>query len=163
MNKHIRINGKLYEAVERNKAPRNIEDEYQKLFDELVPIQGKAKTVAGEIVRAFNRIGYRFLNDGDRIGIEYGKETCNAPARYLQDVIRDSKIRRQIDKMWGTFYKKSDIDKLGDMILDYLEDHPELMEKKNNKDMWDYYDEYEDVDNGDDEDEDYYDWDEEYV
>jgi len=47
------------------------------LFHELVPSMGKADTVAGEIVRATCRIGYRNWNDGDHIGVGYGKETCN--------------------------------------------------------------------------------------
>lgn len=53
------------------------------LFDELVPSCGKAETEAGEIVRAFSRIAYRYFNDGDKLGIGYGNETCNAAGRYL--------------------------------------------------------------------------------
>ena len=36
------------------------------LFEELVPMSGKADSLAGELVRATCRIGYRFFNDGDR-------------------------------------------------------------------------------------------------
>ena len=43
------------------------------LFEELVPGEGKAETVAGEIVRAVEHIAYRYDNDGDRIGIGYGR------------------------------------------------------------------------------------------
>ena len=52
-------------------------------FQELVPLEGKADTLAGEIVRAISRIGYRFYNDGDQVGVGYGKQTCNPPARFL--------------------------------------------------------------------------------
>ena len=52
-------------------------------FEELVPLEGKADTLAGEIVRAISRIGYRFYNDGDQVGVGYGKQTCNPPARFL--------------------------------------------------------------------------------
>mgnify|MGYP007047921629 CR=1 FL=1 len=34
-----------------------------KLFEELVPDMGKADCLAGELVRATARIGYRFFND----------------------------------------------------------------------------------------------------
>ena len=40
-------------------------------FEELVPLEGKADTLAGEIVRAISRIGYRFYNDGDQVGVGY--------------------------------------------------------------------------------------------
>ena len=41
------------------------EDRINKLFKELVPDTGKADSLAGELVRAMSRIGYRFYNDGD--------------------------------------------------------------------------------------------------
>ena len=59
------------------------EQKINALFAELVPASGKADTVAGEIVRAVSRIGYRNYNDGDHIGVGYGKQTCNPAARYL--------------------------------------------------------------------------------
>ena len=58
-------------------------DALDNLFKELVPMYGKAESLAGEIVRAASRIGYRFVNDGDMIGVGYGKETCNPAARFL--------------------------------------------------------------------------------
>ena len=56
------------------------------LSDVLVPASGKCDSLAGELVRATERIGYRFFNDGDQIGIGYGKETCNGTARYLEKI-----------------------------------------------------------------------------
>ena len=130
-------------------------DDLNKMFDELVPSSGKASTVAGEIVRAVTRIGYRYLNDGDRIGIEYGNETCNAPARYLQATVHDSKVIHQIDKMWGTLYKDRDVDILVNLVVDYLDKNPELKTKRNHEDMWDYFDKYEDQDYFEDDEEDW--------
>ena len=43
------------------------EERLSKLFKELVPDMGKAESLAGELVRAINRIGYRFCNDGDMV------------------------------------------------------------------------------------------------
>ena len=51
------------------------EERINALFEELVPPMGKADSLAGELVRATCRIGYRYFNDGDHIGIGYGKET----------------------------------------------------------------------------------------
>ena len=75
------------------------------LFEELVPAEGKADTVAGEIVRAINWIAYRNGNDGDRIGVGYGKETCNPPARYLQTV-GSVTMRKLISDMWGMWSER---------------------------------------------------------
>ena len=63
------------------------------LFDELVPASGKADTVAGEIIRAVNRIAYRNSNDGDHVGVGYGNETCNPAARYLGEVAGSHVLR----------------------------------------------------------------------
>lgn len=41
------------------------ETRINELFEELVPPQGKADTVAGEIIRAVCRLHYRNWNDGD--------------------------------------------------------------------------------------------------
>lgn len=57
------------------------EDRINKLFKELVPETGKADSLAGELVRAMSRIGYRFYNDGDQLGIGYGQgnlQPCRA-------------------------------------------------------------------------------------
>ena len=129
-------------------------DRLNSKFDDLVPASGKAPTVAGEIVRAVCRIGYRYLNDGDQIGIDYGNETCNAPARYLLDVVKDSKVKSQINKMWGSFYRKPDIDLLVKYVDQYLDKHPELETKKNSVDMWSYFNPREDRDYEDEDEED---------
>ena len=55
-----------------------------KLFDKLVPRQGAAETVEGEMVRAISRILYRYYNDGDFFFRGYGKETAGSSASYLR-------------------------------------------------------------------------------
>lgn len=119
-----------------------------KLFEELVPASGHAETVAGELVRATARLGYRFMNDGDQIGIEYGRETCNPAARYLLAKGSDP-IENQIADMWEIYseeaYEKK-LDNLCGLVADYIESHPELKSQENNEDFWDYRDDCEDVD-----------------
>ena len=77
--------------------------ELEELFDQLVPEIGSAETVAGEIVRAICQIGYRCYNDGDHLGVGYGRETCNPAGRYLAKKCNDM-IALLIDKYgaWKT-------------------------------------------------------------
>lgn len=63
----------------------NSQELFDELFNELVPGQGSADTVAGEIIRACARVQYRYFNDGDKAGCGYGKETVNPAVRYLYD------------------------------------------------------------------------------
>lgn len=112
------------------------------LFDELVPPIGKAESLAGEIVRAISRIGYRFINDGDHLGIGYGKETCNSAGRFLIDETNYA-IAVMVRALWGIAdedtYEKI-LKTLIIAVLEYIEGHPEL-EKQDTPDMYEYRDE----------------------
>ena len=55
-------------------------DDFDDWFDYLVPREGTAPTVAGEIYRAIARIIYRDFNDGDKFYEGYGRETCGSSA-----------------------------------------------------------------------------------
>ncbi len=96
------------------------------LFSELVPHIGKADSLAGEITRAAGRIGYRWANDGDQIGIGYGKETCNPAARFL--LIHGSKdIQILVTILWGlSDYNKYStvLDQMIGKVVDYINVYP---------------------------------------
>lgn len=128
------------------------------LFEELVPAMGKAPTVAGEIVRAMNRISYRNWNDGDHIGVGYGRETCNPAARYLGAKCGEE-VASLISAIWGIENDKAYDLILGQLeaeVVKYLERNPELKAAENREDMFNYRDVAEDVDTYDeDEDEEY--------
>ncbi len=128
------------------------------LFEELVPASGKAPTVAGEIVRAINRISYRNWNDGDHIGVGYGRETCNPAARYLGAKCGEE-VASLISAIWGIENDKAYDLVLGQLeaeVIKYLERNPELKAAENREDMFNYRDAAEDVDTYDeDEDEEY--------
>lgn len=134
------------------------ETRISELFKELVPGNGKADSLAGEIIRATSRIGYRRYNDGDKIGIGYGKETTNAPARFLQEKTTAT-ISAIIDKMWGNCndaeYDEL-LESLNKAVADHIENNPELR-KEPTEDMWDWTDTDEDRDDQEDDD-----WEEEY-
>lgn len=99
------------------------EERLSKLFNELVPDMGKADSLAGELVRAINRIGYRFCNDGDMVNQGYGKETCNAPARFLM-AKGNHEIADLTVALWEIFsedaYEKV-MDTLEGAVADYIE------------------------------------------
>ena len=127
------------------------EEKINALFEELVPASGKAATVAGEIIRAISRIGYRNNNDRDHLGVGYGRETCNPAGRYLAAKC-DDRIAKFIRAIWGEEddnYYETGLAELEDAILEYLEQHPELKKTDNTEDMWDYRDSDEDIDEDD--------------
>ncbi len=135
-----------------------IRDKIDVLFEELVPPMGKADSLAGEIIRAVCRIGYRFFNDGDQLGIGYGKETCNAAGRFLVKWGND-KIADTVADMFGLYPEEKYEAKLEELlhaVVEYIERNPQLRRAETD-DMFDYYDEDEDVDDTDEgEDEEWY-------
>ena len=137
-----------------------VEERINALFEELVPDEGKADTVAGEIIRAISRIGYRNYNDGDHLGVGYGRETCNPAGRYLAAKCGEE-IARLVWDAWGIYgddtYNVA-LAKLEEAVADYIDAHPELKEAPNSEDMWDYQDKDEDVDADDYEDDDEEEW-----
>lgn len=110
------------------------------LFNELVPRIGKASSLAGEVVRAAGRIGYRWSNDGDQIGIGYGKETCNAAARFL--LIHGNKdVQVLITALWGlSDYRQYTriLDQLIGAVVNFVNGNPELRTMPT-EDMFDYF------------------------
>lgn len=118
------------------------DEKLSKIFNELVPADGKADSLAGEIIRATMRISYRRWNDGDRIGIGYGNETVNAPARFLE-ANTNPEIKLTINTMWGEWNEArydEQLELLKGQAADYVNEHPELREKRTD-DMWEYTDE----------------------
>ena len=116
-------------------------DDFDDWFDYLVPREGAAPTVAGEIYRALARIIYRDFNDGDKFYEGYGRETCGSSATYLVQTINDEGIV-------GMFYDLAEdgvddetyTNRLTDIkneIHQYLLDHPELFGQLNEVDSRD--------------------------
>lgn len=128
------------------------EHRLNELFEELVPASGKADCLAGEIVRAVVRIGYRFFNDGDRLGVGYGKETCNPAGRFLRKKLPYD-LACLVCKIWDPGYNdvvyEHYLDVLCDKVAEYVDSHPELREQPTD-DFWDYMDREEDVDDCED-------------
>ena len=111
------------------------------LFDALVPACGKAKTEAGEILRAYARLRYRFWNDGDKLGIDYGNETTNAAGRFLAKHSHGNvDVEYALGRMWWN-YIDSDYENMLDLlakgVYDLLESDDALFTNET-EDMWDH-------------------------
>ena len=139
------------------------------LFSELVPDSGKAESKAGEIIRATSRIGYRWFNDGDMVNRGYGKETCNAAARFLMNNCNHS-IEQVLSLMGRDGYISDEdysdlLEELCEEVILFVDENPSLREVET-EDMYDWFNEDEDRDDSyDEEDEEEFeydcDWDDE--
>ena len=126
------------------------------LFRELVPGEGQANTFGGEVVRAVNRIVYRYLNDGDMIGQGYGRETVNPPVRFLLNkpgAVSDESRIFLINALDGECSDDEEqySDNLYNLMRDaekYCDENPNA-KTANTENMWDYATE---EDSDDDED-----------
>lgn len=163
----VRIDGNMHipkgESPTKNeRKDKNMtknEERINKLFEELVPASGKAESLAGELIRAMGRIAYRFHNDGDQVGIGYGKETCSPAARFL--IAKGNKrVSSLATAIWGIYEEgayEDLLDILAGAVADFVEQTLTLRNTPT-EDMWDYRTD-EDVD--DDWEEDDYDYEEE--
>lgn len=111
---------------ENNKIWEQLEDEY-------VPKTGKAETIGGEILRAMDRIIYRFYNDGDMVGVNYGNTTCNGSDRYLCNVVPGYVT---LDQFYEGQEKEYENQMLKDhrLVFTYLMNNKEVFEQPNTVD-----------------------------
>ena len=136
------------------------------LFDALVPGSGHADTLGGELLRAAERIAYRYYNDGDMAGEGYGRETVNPAVRYMKFAVRPR--TSQLYEIVNDFYRFIDYgcnvnDKKYElMVMDLLKYtvihivENKLWDVPNQDDMHDFRDPDADVDRRNDwEDDDY--------
>ena len=135
---------------------KELEDRNEALYDDLVPGDGKADTVQGEMLRAINRIIYRYYNDGDEYHTGYGTETAGPAHSYL--INANHPLRSLVSTLFknGTNYEQTIKD-----VLDAILDHIESRRGKyapNSEDMFDYESEFQD-DEFEEDDYDDYDYD----
>lgn len=142
------------EIVSILESSDSAENKISALFELTVPSRGKSETVGGEIVRAVNRIGYRFMNDGDLFYTGYGIETCGSDALYLANETNDSIYKlivdagengnqlardyasdREIDRYYRTF-----LSNLEQYVVSYLQENIGLFSEPNNIDSRNNYD-----------------------
>ena len=132
------------------------EERINKLFEELVPVSGKAESLAGELIRAMSRIAYRFYNDGDQVGMGYGKETCNPAARFLM-AKGNKRVSSLATAIWGIYDEgayEDLLDILAGAVADYVEQTSDLRTTPT-EDMWSYRTDEDVDDDWEDEEDDY--------
>ena len=122
---------------------KKLETRNENLYDKLVPGMGNAKTVEGEMLRAINRIAYRYYNDGDEYHTGYGTETAGPAHSFL--VNASHPLKSAMVKIFGdgTNYEQTIKDALS-TILDYIESRQGKYTPNNVGDMFDYEPEFED-------------------
>ena len=122
---------------------KELEDRNEPLYDKLVAGMGKSETVEGEMLRAINRIAYRYYNDGDEYMRGYGTETAGPAHSFL--VNANHPLKSAMVKIFGdgTNYEQTIKDAL-DTILDYIESRQGKYTPNNVGDMFDYEPEFED-------------------
>jgi len=117
------------------------DERFEKLFSKLVPSMGNSKTIEGEILRAINKVSYRYFNDGDVYMYGYGAETCGSAATFLlhHDCVPKElqyKLRDDFNQM-KTYYPEG-LESAVNHILDYIElKGSNLTPNVNNIDMFD--------------------------
>lgn len=125
------------------------EETLEVLFEDLVPRQGAADTVAGEMVRAMMRVLYRDSNDGDKFFMGYGLETCAGSVTYLAE--RIDTVANRVTKMLDEVFRYEDDDRytealkgMTEDVIDHIMNNQELIFTPNEEDSRDYnYDEIE--------------------
>lgn len=141
---------------EYNDAEKFLNEE----FGHYVPASGKCETLYGEIIRAIAKLSHRNLNDGDHLGVGYGKETCNPAGRFLLASIKDDEIAEKLSNAWG---EEDDdrytyvLEKIAIDIAEYLKANKEQLLLESTEDMLSFFDPEEDRDDEDDYDDE---WDE---
>jgi hypothetical protein len=123
-----------------------LQKEYDALYNELVPSQGKADTIEGEVLRAASKIVYRHYNDGD----EFNQASFEQLVPYIGAVTSyDDLAHKSTEfaiKANGNYTPNPNWDS-----LDVMEYGPEQDDEDDydEDDYWD--DEYEDPNEEDDE------------
>ena len=120
-----------------------LESKINDLTAQYVCAEGKSETVAGEILRAYNRIIYLYYNDGDVAGEGYARETVNPALRFLFTMMPSIKQFFEINYYDKSLYYidydyETILNKIGFIILDHFEEQPELFEQINYYDMWNF-------------------------
>ena len=135
-----------------------LEARNEPLFDKLVPGQGKAETLEGEMLRAVNRLVYRYYNDGDKYYEGYGTETAGPAHSFLVNAVHPLRAK-MYSIMDGEELSDNEYENMLKMvlglILDYIESKGGEYTKNTQGEIFDYESEYEDEE--EEEDYDYYD------
>lgn len=121
--KYMGVWGKLSETDDKR---------WEELTDKYMPASGKADSVGGEIIRAMNRLVYRYYNDGDTISRFYG---CAVNYLITANAYIRKYIPAYIDLEEVSYDYEVSLCKDLKIVLDYLVSNPNLFEMENTEDF----------------------------
>lgn len=109
----------------------SVDDQLNAMFDNCVPAEGKCDNIGAELIRAINRLGYRWNNDGDRFYEGYGLETCGGDAAFIIDFTEGSDIPEWMYDMVERGAEPDDLydehlKVLEERVLNYVRNNPQL-------------------------------------
>ena len=138
---NIHIGGENYDENKERSVKMDLNTtQFSSLFDELVPGVGPADTIAGEIIRAVNRLVYRAWNDGDMFWQDYGIETVGPVYMYLHSLdLQNDSFYRVLDALDALEGKEFDdyyylLQDLIDATVDLINDNSLLKAMRNDDD-----------------------------
>jgi hypothetical protein len=117
-----------------------LQKEYDALYNELVPSQGKADTIEGEVLRASSKIVYRHYNDGDL----FNEASFDQLEPYIGPVTSyDDLAHKAIEfalKANGNYTPNPDWDSLDVMDYGPAEEEDDDYDDEEDDDSWDHDD-----------------------
>lgn len=108
------------------------------MYDRYVPACGKCNTLGGEILRAINRIVYKFYNDGDTVSRYYSSSYNHSygAEKFLQKHVPSYVPMRDISYDDITEFEEAVCKNLK-RVVDYLRKNEALFKVENNEDFLD--------------------------
>ena len=117
---------------------------FERIWEELVPREGNATTVAGEMVRAAGRLRYDFYNNGmgnnTSGALKFLREKGAIDKELFEYVLPYTTGRIYQGNYDGDFFHVA-IDRIVEMTTKMVTFNPQLMTMENTEDMLDYSDE----------------------
>lgn len=112
---------------------------FEQIFRDYVPSSGNSPVLGGELVRAWNRVLYRYFNDGDMLSDEEPYGGILPGAHFVQRNVSDRHIVDMIQRMYSAEDKEyADLlHKVKDALTDYINKNPQLLKVQNKKDYLD--------------------------
>ena len=117
---------------------------FERIWEELVPREGNAATVAGEMIRAAGRLRYDFYNNGmgnnTSGALKFLREKSAIDKELFDYVLPYTTGRLYQGDYDGDFFHVA-IDRIVEMTTKMVTFNPQLMTMDNNEDIFDYSDE----------------------
>ena len=100
------------------------QEEYDKLYDAIVPNSGNSDTVEGEMLRAASRLYYRYFNDGDVVQEtmeEYMKDSSALNAfGFLYNCHETKNICKELLKTQNDNEYEAKLEELANHVIEFL-------------------------------------------